>query len=128
MFAYLGLKEERRWKIYLSAAFLGLSLDIRLQSILLRAVVVGHDPVPSEGSARTLASTLSCTSDRFALAASPLLVLNTIQFHSPLKTGYDYYLNPMLAKFAVFFLALHSTQCCACFGGNSLCVHISSLP
>src|SRR5947207_15820067 len=33
MFAYLGLKEERRWKIYLSAAFLGLSLNIRLQSI-----------------------------------------------------------------------------------------------
>src|SRR6184192_4095984 len=32
MFAYLGLKEKRRWKIYLSAAFLGLSLNIRLQS------------------------------------------------------------------------------------------------
>jgi hypothetical protein len=38
----------------------------------------------------------------FALTASPLLVLNTIQFHSPLKTGYDYYLSPALAKFAVF--------------------------
>jgi len=31
MFAYLGLTEERRWKIYLSAVFLGLSLNIRLQ-------------------------------------------------------------------------------------------------
>ena len=29
MFAYLGLKEECRWKIYLSAIFLGLSLNIR---------------------------------------------------------------------------------------------------
>src|SRR5438046_10411701 len=25
----------------------------------------------------------------FVLAASPMLILNTIQFHSPLKTGYD---------------------------------------
>ncbi len=34
MFAYLGLKEERRWKIYLAAVFLGLSLNIRPQSWL----------------------------------------------------------------------------------------------
>jgi hypothetical protein len=27
----------------------------------------------------------------FVLAASPLLVLNTIQFHSPFKTGYDFW-------------------------------------
>jgi hypothetical protein len=33
MFTYLGMKEERRWKIYLSAVFLGLSLNIRLQSL-----------------------------------------------------------------------------------------------
>src|SRR5438132_13161547 len=38
----------------------------------------------------------------FALAVSPLLVLNTIQFHSPLKTGYDSYLGPVLAKAARF--------------------------
>ncbi len=46
MFAYLGLKEERRWKIYLSAIFLGLSLNIRVQSILLRTAVVGHGFIP----------------------------------------------------------------------------------
>jgi 4-amino-4-deoxy-L-arabinose transferase-like glycosyltransferase len=34
MFAYLGVKEERRWKIYLSAILLGLSLNVRLQSLL----------------------------------------------------------------------------------------------
>jgi hypothetical protein len=28
MFAYLGFKEERRWKLYLSAVLLGLSLNI----------------------------------------------------------------------------------------------------
>src|ERR1044071_876514 len=31
MFAYLGVREEQRWKIYLSAIFLGLSLNVRLQ-------------------------------------------------------------------------------------------------
>src|SRR5437773_7652999 len=34
MFAYLGIKEERRWKIYLSAILLGLSLNIRIQSLV----------------------------------------------------------------------------------------------
>jgi len=38
----------------------------------------------------------------FAVAASPLLVLNTIQFHSPFRTGYAYWLGPMLAKVALF--------------------------
>jgi hypothetical protein len=33
MFAYLGVQEERRWKIYLSAILLGLSLNVRLQSL-----------------------------------------------------------------------------------------------
>jgi hypothetical protein len=33
---------------------------------------------------------------------SPLLVLNTIQFHSPFQTGYAYYLKPVLAKTALF--------------------------
>ena len=33
MFAYLGVTEERRWKIYLSAVLLGLSLNVRIQSL-----------------------------------------------------------------------------------------------
>src|SRR6266446_5920343 len=32
MFAYIGFKEERRWKLYFSAVLLGLSLNIRIQS------------------------------------------------------------------------------------------------
>lgn len=36
MFAYLGIKEERRWKIYLCAICLGLSLNIRIQSLFSR--------------------------------------------------------------------------------------------
>ena len=102
MFAYLGLKEERRWKIYLSAAFLGLSLNIRLQSVFFVPLLLAMPLFPVKGArVRWLLHCLALPIV-FALAASPLLVLNTIQFHSPLKTGYDYYLGPVLAKVPVF--------------------------
>jgi hypothetical protein len=102
MFAYLGLKEERRWKIYLSAAFLGLSLNIRLQSFFFVPLLLAMALFPVKGArVRWLLHCLALPVV-FALAASPLLVLNTIQFHSPLKTGYDYYLSPALAKIPLF--------------------------
>jgi hypothetical protein len=102
MFAYLGLKEERRWKIYLSAVFLGLSVNIRLQSIFFVPLLLAITLFPVKGArVRWLLHCLAVPVV-FTLAASPLLVLNTIQFHSPLKTGYDYYLGPVLAKTALF--------------------------
>src|SRR5947208_2612712 len=102
MFAYLGLKEERRWKIYLSAVFLGLSVNIRLQSIFFVPLLLAMTLFPVKGArVRWLLHCLALPIV-FALAASPLLVLNTIQFHSPLQTGYGYYLNPVLTKVAPF--------------------------
>jgi hypothetical protein len=102
MFAYLGLKEERRWKIYLSATFLGLSLNIRLQSFFFVPLLSAMTLFPVKGArVRWLLHCLALPVV-FALAASPLLVLNTIQFHSPLKTGYDYYLSPALTKIPLF--------------------------
>jgi hypothetical protein len=102
MFAYLGLKEERRWKIYLSAVFLGLSVNIRLQSFFFVPLLLAMTLFPVKGAlARWLLHCLAVPIV-FALAASPLLVLNTIQFHSPFKTGYDYYLYPVLAKVPLF--------------------------
>ena len=102
MFAYLGLKEERRWKIYLSAVFLGLSVNIRLQSIFFVPLLLAMPLFPVKGArVRWLLHCLALPIV-FVLAASSLLVLNTIQFHSPLKTGYDYYLGPVLAKVPVF--------------------------
>src|SRR5947199_287462 len=102
MFAYLGLKEKRRWKMYLSAAFLGLSLNIRLQSFFFVPLLFAMTLFPVKGArVRWLLHCLAVPIV-FALAASPLLVLNTIQFHSPLQTGYGYYLNPVLTKVALF--------------------------
>jgi Dolichyl-phosphate-mannose-protein mannosyltransferase len=102
LFAYLGLKEERRWKIYLSAVFLGLSMNIRLQSVFFVPLLLAMALFPVKGArVRWLLHCLALPIV-FVLAVSPMLVLNTIQFHSPLKTGYDYYLGPVLAKTARF--------------------------
>ncbi|PYL08719.1 MAG: hypothetical protein DME33_06505 [Verrucomicrobia bacterium] len=103
MFAYLGLKEERRWKIYASAAFLGLSLNIRLQSIFFVPLLLAMALFPvKEARVRWLLHCLALPIV-FVLIASPLLVLNSIQFHSPLHTGYTYYANPsFLAEHPMF--------------------------
>jgi hypothetical protein len=89
MFAYLGVKEERRWKIYLSAILLGLSLNIRVQSLFFAPLLLATALFPIRGM--PLRWFLHCAAIPvvFMLAASPTLILNTIQFHSPLKTGYD---------------------------------------
>ncbi len=49
MFAYLGLKEEHRWKIYLSALFLGLSVNIRIQSLFFAPLLLAMALFPARG-------------------------------------------------------------------------------
>ena len=89
MFAYLGVKEERRWKIYLSAVFLGLSLNIRIQSLFFAPLLLAMALLPMRGMRWRWLLHCAAIPVVFMLAASPTLILNTIQFHSPLKTGYD---------------------------------------
>ena len=105
MFAYLGLREGRRWKIYLSAVFLGLSSNIRLQSVFFAPLLLAMALFPVRGM--RLRWFLHCIALPvvFVLAASPLLVLNMIQFHSPFKTGYTFWISPIwLAKNPPFSL------------------------
>jgi hypothetical protein len=92
MFAYLGLEEERRWKIYLSAIFLGLSLNVRPQALFFAPLLLAMALFPNQG--RHLSWLLHCVAliAVFALSVGPSLVLNTIQFHSPFKTAYDFWL------------------------------------
>src|SRR5213596_390428 len=91
MFGYLGLEEERRWKIYLSAIFLGLSLNIRAQSLFFAPLLLAMALFPVRGNRLRLLLHCASLLVVFALAASPMLVLNTIQFHSPFKTGYGFW-------------------------------------
>ena len=89
MFAYLGIKEEHRWKIYLSAVFLGLSLNIRIQSLFFAPLLLAMALFPMGGMSWRWFLHCAAIPVVFVLAASPMLILNTIQFHSPLTTGYD---------------------------------------
>ena len=91
MFAYLGVKEERRWKIYLSAVLLGLSLNVRIQSLSFAPLLLAMALVPMRGMQWRWLLHCAVLPVVFILAAAPQLVLNTIQFHSPFKTGYDFW-------------------------------------
>jgi len=99
MFAYLGLKEECRWKIYVSAAFLGLSLNIRMQSLFFAPLLLVMAFFPERRT--RLRWLLHCAAllILFLLAASPGLALNTIEFHSAFKTGYDFWV-PRVPKWS----------------------------
>ncbi|MFN2541159.1 MAG: hypothetical protein ABR514_03190 [Chthoniobacterales bacterium] len=91
MFAYLGMSEQRRWKIYLAGALLGLSLNVRLQSLFFAPLLLVMTLFPARQT--RLRWLIHCVALLivFTLAAGPVLVLNTIQFHSPLKTGYSFW-------------------------------------
>src|SRR6266513_1677132 len=49
MFAYLGLTEERRWKIYVSAFCLGLSVNIRIQPLFFAPLLLTIALFPARG-------------------------------------------------------------------------------
>src|SRR6266496_5057061 len=89
MFAYLGVQEERRWKIYLSAILLGLSFNVRLQSLFFAPLLLAMAVLPMRGVRLRWFFHCAAVPLVFVVAASPMLILNTIQFHSPFKTGYD---------------------------------------
>jgi hypothetical protein len=103
MFAYLGLYEGRRWKIYLSAVLLGFSLNIRVQSLFFAPLLLTMAMFPIRETRLRLLLHCAAVTAVFILAASPVLVLNTIQFHSPFKTGYDFWI-PYFGENHLFFL------------------------
>jgi len=102
MFAYLGVKEERRWKVYLSAVLLGLSLNIRIQSLFFAPLLLVMAMLPTRGMRLRWLLHCAAVPIVFLTAASPILVLNTIKFGSPLKTGYDFWV-PYFSEKHVFF-------------------------
>lgn len=94
MFAYLGLKEERRWKIYLSAAILGLSMNLRLQSAFFAPLLLAMPLFPVRGGWGRWFWHCVAAATIFFLASSPFLVLNYLEFHSPLKLGGNFWYPP----------------------------------
>ena len=82
-----GLREQRRWKIYLSVLFLGLSVTVKIQSLFFAPLLLAMALFPAKGMRVRWLLHCAVIPIVFVLAASPVLVLNTIQFHSPFKTG-----------------------------------------
>lgn len=88
---YLGLHSARRWPIYAAAVVLGLSLSIRAQLLFCAPLLVSMAFFPiSPSRGRWLGHCLLVVVV-FFLAASPLFIMNTLQFGHPLKTGYDFW-------------------------------------
>ena len=58
----------------------------------LRAIVAGHGSASIRGTRWRWFLDCVALAVVFVLAASPVLLLNTIQFHSPFKTGYDFWI------------------------------------
>src|SRR5216117_1441468 len=102
MFSYLGLKQERRWKIYLSAVLLGLSINIRIQSLFFAPLLLAMALLPVRGRCTQWFLHCAAVPAVLVLAASPVLVFNAIMFHSPLKTGYDFWI-PYFSENHLFF-------------------------
>src|SRR5215469_175772 len=105
MFAYLGLREECRWKIYVSAVFLGLSFNIRMQLVFFAPLLLAMALFSAKGKRFRWFLHCAAVLAVFILAASPVLVLDTIQFHSPFKTGYQFWLKtPQIQISRIFFI------------------------
>ncbi|HEX4653068.1 MAG TPA: hypothetical protein VH227_02365 [Candidatus Udaeobacter sp.] len=107
MFSYLGVRQGRWCNICLAALFVGLSVNVRLQSLFFAPLLLAIAVVPVQGRRWRLLLRCAAVCVVFVLAASPVLVLNTIQFRSPFKTGYDFwasYLSTQHLLFSVFYV------------------------
>jgi hypothetical protein len=88
MTTYLGLRRSNQWWLYGSALCVGLSLNVRLQSVFFAPILISIALLPAETRTRWLSNCMvGCLI--FVVAASPALLVNMLQFGSPLKTGYD---------------------------------------
>jgi hypothetical protein len=103
-FVYLGLKNNTRWQIYLAAVVLGLAINIRMQLVFFGPLLLAMALFPITGS--TVKWLLHCATVLvvFILAASPLLLLNTMQFGHPLRTGYDFWVPSLTDEQPLFSL------------------------
>ena len=72
MFAFLGLKEQRRGKIYLSAIFLGLSVNIRIQSLFFAPLLVAMALFPAQRRRLCVVFPLRCSCDCLPSGCQPV--------------------------------------------------------
>jgi len=91
IFVYLGLEEKRRWKIYLGAILLGAAFDIRTQLLFFAPLLLAMALFPGTQSRVTWLFHCVAVLLVFAIAASPVFLINYAWFQNPLSTGYDFW-------------------------------------
>lgn len=96
--AYLGLAWRRRWLIYCAAIVLGLSLCIRPQLLFMTPLLIAMALFPVNGSWTRWLIHCCLVLVVFAIAASPYFILNALEFGSPLKTGYQFWVSAFADK------------------------------
>jgi hypothetical protein len=101
---YLGLARRRRWLIYCAAIILGLSLCIRPQLLFMAPLLIAMALFPANESWTRWFMHCCFVLAIFAVTASPYFILNTLQFGSPLKTGYDFWVSGFADKSVPFSL------------------------
>jgi hypothetical protein len=101
---YLALAWRRRWLIYCAAIILGLSLCIRPQLLFMAPLLIAMALFPANESWARWFMHCCFVLAIFAVAASPYFIINTLQFGSPLKTGYDFWVPGFADKSVPFSL------------------------
>ncbi len=100
----LGFLERKRWLIYAGVLLLGLAVNIRMQLVFFGPLLLAMALFPvSTSRGRWLFHGVAAVAI-FVLAASPLLILNTIEFGGPFKTGYEFWVPTLTDKHWVFSL------------------------
>ncbi len=102
VFAYLGLRANRRWPIYAASILLGLSFNIRTALVFFGPLLLAMALLPRTRS--PIGWLFHCASAVivFAIAASPFFVLNTLQFHHPFNTGHHFWAGKPIEMSMVF--------------------------
>src|SRR6266496_3953116 len=99
---YLCLARCRRLLIYCAAVVLGLSLCIRPQLVFFAPLLVAMALFPANVSWTRWFMHCCLALAVFAMAASPHLILHTLEFGHPLKTGYEFWVPTLADKQAAF--------------------------
>jgi 4-amino-4-deoxy-L-arabinose transferase-like glycosyltransferase len=112
VFVYLGLEERRRWKIYLGAILLGAAFDIRTQLLFFAPLLLAMALFPGTQSRLTWLFHCVAVLLAFAIAASPMFLINHAWFQNPFSTGYDFWVPPFGAHnlFSVHNIPKHAAM------------------
>lgn len=89
--AYQGVQTRQRKWLYLCAGLLGLAVNVKTQLVLFGPLLSAMAWIGERKQWRAWALHCAGVLMVFALSASPIFILNAIQFGNPWKTGYVFW-------------------------------------